>query len=115
MGLHGASIYDQELTPGWRVLVMRYWPRGVRRERVDVWLKDAAPGAELIRAYRHQGLAWDEFEGRYRAEILNERPGVLDELKRLENEHGELVLLCSERIPPDEHCHRSTLIELLGG
>jgi uncharacterized protein YeaO (DUF488 family) len=100
---------------GLRVLIMRQWPRGIRKERVDVWLKDAAPSRDLLDAYHHQGLAWAEFEARYRAQILDERPAVLDELRRMEREHGLVTLLCFERMPPAEHCHRLTLLELLDG
>jgi uncharacterized protein YeaO (DUF488 family) len=109
----GASIYDHEPPLGWRVLVMRYWPRGVRRDRVDTWLRDAAPTVPLLRAYRDNAIGWDTFAERYRQEILSERSHVLEELRALEREHGDVVLLCTERIPPAEHCHRLTLIELL--
>jgi uncharacterized protein YeaO (DUF488 family) len=106
-----ASIYDPHAPdPGLRVLVMRYWPRGVKKERVDLWLKDAAPSVPLIRAYRHEDLAWSEFERRYRAEIEEERPAVLDELRALEREHGTITLLCTER---EGHCHRTVLRELI--
>ena len=109
-----ASVYDPPAEDaGLRVLIMRYWPRGVRRERVDVWLKDAAPSTELLRAYTHAGLSWDAFEAGYRAEIERERPHVLEELRKLEREHGTVTLLCHERIPPHEHCHRHTLQDLL--
>lgn len=54
-----------------------------------------------------------ELERRYRAEIVHERPQVLDQLRALEREHGTLMLLCHERIPPNEHCHRLTLAERL--
>jgi uncharacterized protein YeaO (DUF488 family) len=111
-----ASVYDPPLPAdeaGWRVLVMRYWPRGVRRERVDTWLKDAAPSRDLLHEYRHAALPWATFEQRYRAEMLEERRAVLDELRALEREHGTLTLQCTERIPPHEHCHRTLLVELL--
>lgn len=98
---------------GLRVLVMRYWPRGVRKERIDMWLKDAGPSRELLRAYTRAGLPWDEFEGRYRLEMLEERSDVLERLHGLEREHGVLTLLCHERIPPAEHCHREILMDLL--
>ena len=110
-----ASIYDRKIafdTPGHRVLVMRIWPRGVRRDAADTWLKDAAPSRELLDAY-HDGLAWPEFENRYRDEILRERPHVLEDLRRLEREHEIVWLLCNERIPPETHCHRQVLKELL--
>jgi uncharacterized protein YeaO (DUF488 family) len=110
-----ASIYDppSDADAGLRVLVMRQWPRGVRKDRFDLWLKDAAPGRELLNAYQHAGLAWEHFERRYRAEILEERPDVLDQLAKLEKKHGTVTLLCFERIPPREHCHRLTLMDLL--
>jgi uncharacterized protein YeaO (DUF488 family) len=108
-----ASIYDPEPRDAFRVLVMRYWPRGVRRERVDLWLKDAAPSAQLLKAYAREGLPWAEFDQRYRAEITDERPHVLERLRDLEHEHGDLTLLCHERIPPAAHCHRQVLAELL--
>jgi uncharacterized protein YeaO (DUF488 family) len=109
-----ASVYDPPgESDGLRVLIMRYWPRGVRRERVNVWLKDAAPSTELLRAYTHAGLGWGEFEAGYRAEVEQERPQVLEQLRELEREHGTLTLLCHERIPPHEHCHRETLQSML--
>ena len=110
--LRHASIYDSPSAEsrGLRVLVMRQWPRGVRRDRIDLWLKDAAPSRELLRAYR-DGLTWQEFERRYRAEILDERPHVLEQLRQLEQEHGQVTLLCHERMPPHMHCHR----EIAGG
>jgi uncharacterized protein YeaO (DUF488 family) len=114
--VHHASIYDRQRDrdqDGWRVLVMRQWPRGVRRDRVDLWLKEAGPSTALLHAYNHDGLSWAEFEARYRAEMLEERPAVLRELKDLEREHGIVTILCHERIPPQQHCHRLILVDLL--
>ena len=110
-----ASIYDRKLafdTPGHRVLIMRIWPRGVRRSAVDTWLKDASPSRELLDAY-HAGLPWSDFERRYEAEIVDERPHVLEELRQLEREHEIVWLLCHERIPPETHCHRLVLKAML--
>src|ERR1700687_1855492 len=111
-----ASIYEAKERSdgdGLRVVVLRRWPRGVRTERIDVWLKAAAPSRQLLDAYNHAGLDWNEFEQRYRFEISAERPEVLDQLRSLEKEHGVLTLLCHERIPPREHCHRQVLVDLL--
>jgi uncharacterized protein YeaO (DUF488 family) len=111
-----ASIYEArqpQADDGWRVLVMRQWPRGIRKEAVDLWLKDAAPSRELLQAYHHGGLPWSDFEARYRAEILEERPEVLDQIHQLEIKHGTVTLLCFERIPPAEHCHRIILVDLV--
>ncbi|MDA8425174.1 MAG: DUF488 family protein [Treponema sp.] len=56
---------------GARFLVERLWPRGIGKERarLDGWLKDAAPSAELRSWYSHDTAKWTEFRDRYRAEL----------------------------------------------
>ena len=74
-------------------LVDRLWPRGVRKEELDIeaWLKDVAPSTELRRWFGHDPNRWEEFRERYRAE-LDERPDsaqpLLDALR-----DGPVVLL----------------------
>ena len=65
-------VYDAPSSDdGHRVLVDRLWPRGLTKERaaVDSWAKDAAPSAELRRAFHRGDLAWEEFEAAYRREL----------------------------------------------
>ncbi len=59
---------------GYRVLVERLWPRGVRKEALalDEWLKDVAPSSELRKWYGHDVNRWPEFVRRYRAELQRE-------------------------------------------
>lgn len=59
---------------GYRVLVDRLWPRGLRKEdaHIDAWEKELAPSAELRRWYGHDPERWEEFQVRYREEL--ERP-----------------------------------------
>jgi uncharacterized protein YeaO (DUF488 family) len=56
---------------GYRVLVERLWPRGVRKNdlRLDEWLKDVAPSAELRRWFGHDPARFSEFAARYRREL----------------------------------------------
>jgi uncharacterized protein YeaO (DUF488 family) len=56
---------------GFRVLVDRLWPRGVRKAdlRLDAWLKDVAPSAELRRWFGHEPERFREFAARYRREL----------------------------------------------
>lgn len=56
---------------GYRVLVERLWPRGVRKTdlHLDAWLKDVAPSHELRRWFGHDPARWDEFSARYRGEL----------------------------------------------
>ena len=56
---------------GVRILVERLWPRGLKKEKakVDIWLKDIAPSAELRKWYNHIPERWPEFQKRYKSEL----------------------------------------------
>lgn len=56
---------------GFRVLVERLWPRGITKERarIDLWLKDIAPGPELRKWYSHEIEKWEQFRERYIQEL----------------------------------------------
>ncbi|MDE5821845.1 MAG: DUF488 family protein [Paramuribaculum sp.] len=59
---------------GFRVYVDRLWPRGLSHEtfHYDLWDKDIAPSAELREWFHHHPDAnWDEFEQRYKKELIN--------------------------------------------
>jgi uncharacterized protein YeaO (DUF488 family) len=56
---------------GARILVERLWPRGLSKlqAKVDLWLKDVAPSAELRKWFGHDPDKWDEFRRRYQKEL----------------------------------------------
>jgi uncharacterized protein YeaO (DUF488 family) len=56
---------------GYRVLVDRLWPRGVRKDAlaIDAWTKEVAPSDELRRWFGHDPARWEEFVERYREEL----------------------------------------------
>jgi uncharacterized protein YeaO (DUF488 family) len=84
---------------GERVLVDRYWPRGLHRDhrQIDSWCVDAAPSPELIAWYGHKQERWEEFKRRYQDE-LGHPPGY-HALLRLRDSasRGELTLLYGSR------------------
>jgi uncharacterized protein YeaO (DUF488 family) len=64
--------YEEPATSdGYRVLVDRLWPRGVKREslRLDLWAKDLAPSPTLRRWFGHDPARFREFAVRYHAEL----------------------------------------------
>lgn len=66
-------VYEPESPDdGYRVLVDRLWPRGIRKDALhyDSWEKEVAPSAAL-RTWYHQDPAgrWDEFWKRYLSEL----------------------------------------------
>ncbi|GLK64934.1 DUF488 family protein [Paracoccus kondratievae] len=90
--------YDKpEPHEGRRVLVDRFWPRGIRREALaaDLWLKEIAPSAGLCRWFGHDPAKWDEFRRRYAAE-LDANPGPLQQLRDL-IDAGPVTLLYGAR------------------
>lgn len=56
---------------GYRVLVDRLWPRGVRKTALalDAWTKTVAPSDALRRWFAHDPQRWREFGSRYRREL----------------------------------------------
>ena len=108
------SIYHDPQGPedGHRLLVMRYWPRGVKKDRVDGWMRELAPSAELLSEYRRGEMDWASFARRYKEEACGS--ALLSDVLRLEEEHGTVTLICHEDLSqPGQHCHREVLKELL--
>ncbi len=66
---------EVENNDGYRVLVDRLWPRGLSRDKaaIDLWLKDAAPTAELRQAFHDGSMQWPEFRRRYLAELKSHK------------------------------------------
>jgi uncharacterized protein YeaO (DUF488 family) len=56
---------------GFRILVERLWPRGMKKDAVaaDAWPKEVAPSTELRQWFDHRPERWDEFRRRYRKEL----------------------------------------------
>ncbi|OGQ55927.1 MAG: hypothetical protein A3J24_01110 [Deltaproteobacteria bacterium RIFCSPLOWO2_02_FULL_53_8] len=107
------SIYAQiEPDDGLRLLVMRYWPRGVKKDRVSMWLKDLGPTPELIKSWKTGRLTWDEFKDRYRLEFNGAaRRDAFNSLKAAIKTSGNVTLICS--CADEDRCHRGLLKELL--
>jgi len=105
-------VYDPpDPSDGLRVLVDRLWPRGLKKEeaRVDEWRKELAPSDELRRWFGHDPRRWEEFQRRYRAELLEKEEalyGLLELAKR-----GKVTLVYGARDP--EHNNAVVLKALL--
>lgn len=69
-------VYDKPLKKdGHRVLVERFWPRGltVKETCIDDWIKAMAPSVALHKWFRHDPDLWHEFRGKYLAELEGNR------------------------------------------
>ncbi|MDR7304227.1 DUF488 domain-containing protein [Haloactinomyces albus] len=79
-------VYDSDVRDGSALrgsvfLVDGMWPRGVRKDELDLdgWLRDLAPSPQLRKWFGHRADRWEEFRERYHRE-LEGRPQALDPL-----------------------------------
>jgi uncharacterized protein YeaO (DUF488 family) len=82
-------------TGGARFLVDRLWPRGVKKESLQITarLKDAAPSAALRKWFGHDPKKWPGFQRRYTRE-LDANPSAWQPLAKAARE-GKVTLLYS--------------------
>ncbi|HRE49865.1 MAG TPA: DUF488 family protein [Flavitalea sp.] len=91
-------VYDPpEKADGFRALVDRLWPRGLKKENahIDAWLKEAAPSAELRKWFNHVPERWEAFARKYREELKEENK--TKELIILAQKHKKITLLYGAR------------------
>lgn len=83
-------IYDPPSDEdGFRILVDRLWPRGVKKESADIqlWLKGIAPSTDLRKWYNHDPKKWQEFREKYRDELKDNDflPNLVSQIRRKKN------------------------------
>ncbi len=112
---------------GYRVLVDRLWPRGLKKEKahLDAWLKDIAPSTQLRQWFAHDPTRFDAFRDRYERELTEDTARArLDELAARaahetvtlvysahDEEHNNAVVLAREierRTPRIKRTRRSS-------
>lgn len=98
-------------TDGFRILVDRVWPRGLKKSdaAVDLWMKDVAPSTQLRKWFNHDPARWKVFREKYRAE-LRQHNSELEELKAYAAKR-HLTLVYSAR--DTEHNQALALQEVL--
>jgi uncharacterized protein YeaO (DUF488 family) len=104
--------YEQPApSDGYRILVDRLWPRGLSKEkaRIDLWLKEIAPSAELRKWFGHDPLKWTEFKNRYATE-LNDNPDCVSVLRERMKE-GRITLVYGAK--DENHNNAAALKEML--
>jgi uncharacterized protein YeaO (DUF488 family) len=96
---------------GYRILVERLWPRGVKKTalHVDAWLKDVAPSTALRQWFSHDPKKWNEFRQRYRRELAA-NPDALEQIRRAA-QRGAITLVYSSH--DTEHNNAVALKEYL--
>ncbi len=101
-------IYDPPAkSDGLRVLVMRLWPRGIKKTSVDLWLKELGADVANLKGWKAGRLDWAEMRKRYLAGLKQPAPAeALARLRALADERT-VTLLCS--CADEARCHRGIL------
>jgi uncharacterized protein YeaO (DUF488 family) len=103
---------------GMRILVCRYRPRALKKEKEtwDLWWKDLGPSVELHAAfYGKKGqtpLGWNEYRERYLKEMKDQADRI-DLLAEKVAAGKTITLLCSSACTDETHCHRTLLKNLI--
>lgn len=107
-------VYETaERGDGFRVLVDRLWPRGVRKEDadVDLWAKDLAPSDRLRKWYRHDRSRFGEFRKRYKAELrARHKKERIEHLARRARRRTVTILTATKDV---EHSNAEALAQVL--
>jgi uncharacterized protein YeaO (DUF488 family) len=98
---------------GYRVLIDGLWPRGLSKEklRIDAWMKEIAPSADLRKWYGHQSERWPDFRKRYQSEL--QKTPASDLLRELVQRarKGKVTLVIGAR--DTEHSNGTVVAELI--
>lgn len=108
-------VYEKpSVSDGLRVLVDRLWPRGVKKETIDHWLRDLAPSNELRHWFHARPAQWPLFRKRYLKELTEPVASQsLEQLYDLANQRKKLTLLFASRNL--EHNNAAVLKDLIDG
>jgi uncharacterized protein YeaO (DUF488 family) len=98
--IHIKRIYDPPSDDdGFRVLVDRVWPRGMKKEaaQIELWAKELGPTTELRKWFNHVPSRFPEFEARYREELESQHELMASVLKQAGNRTMTLLYSARDR------------------
>ena len=107
------SIYKPiEEEDGLRVLITRWYPRGVKREKYDIWVRELAPSAELLKRYKNSEIEWVDFTSTLLFEIQDSMDSI-EAIYALQTRSNmqDITLLCHEK--DGCPCHRHMIRDLI--
>lgn len=108
------NVYDKrETSDGTRILVMRLWPRGVKKTSIDTWMKELGTPKELIKQWKSGKIPFESLRKRYVTYLKADKVGMelANEIADRVSKGNKVTLLCSCKKPLE--CHRSILKEIV--
>ena len=90
------SIYDpKEDGDGLRILITGFYPRGIRKDQFDIWMRELSPNNDLLMEYKKGNYSWNVFREIFLYTVANN----IDSLEKIYTLHEQSVdkditLLC---------------------
>ncbi|PZF74927.1 DUF488 domain-containing protein [Taibaiella soli] len=102
-----------EKKDGYRILVDRLWPRGIKKEEAAIvdWQKELAPSTELRKWFGHDPAVWTEFQKKYLAEL--KKNDAVAEFVEANKDRKKITLVYGAK--DTEHTHALVLQQFLEG
>ncbi len=96
MNIQCKRVYDPaEQSDGYRVLVDRLWPRGIKKTdlALDEWDKEITPSTKMPEAFHGEVVDFATFREQYLAELAQHE------------QEGKRLATCTRRWPLPQHNH----------
>lgn len=94
-------VYDDpQENDGYRILIDRLWPRGVKKEDLpyDLWNKEITPSNDLRKWFDHDPDKFNQFKSAYKEELIkNEETAGFAETIKEELVEQDVTLLYSAK------------------
>ncbi|WEK21565.1 MAG: DUF488 domain-containing protein [Candidatus Pedobacter colombiensis] len=96
---------------GFRILVDRLWPRGMKKEdaNIQLWLKEISPSTELRKWFDHQPQKWEVFKKGYMEELATNK--AVKELLKVYETQPDITLLYAAH--DQQYNHALVLLDFL--
>lgn len=91
---------------GYRVLVDRLWPRGVKKSDayIDEWWKEFAPSSDLRNWFGHRITRWEEFSSKYTMELNENHVALAERIEQISTSPITLVYAAKDK------CHNNAVV-----
>jgi len=89
------SIYQhsEENDDRIRVLVTRFYPRGIKKDKFDYWIRELSPSGGLLKNYRQGKYNWEEFKVAFLSEMRDSKDS-LEIIQALNAQNESTVINC---------------------
>ena len=107
------SVYKpKDNQDGLRVLITRFYPRGVKKTHFDIWMRELAPSKKLLEEYKTNKITWNQFVKSFKTELKKNEESLLG-INNLKNKtkSENVTLLCFEK--DGTPCHRHLLNKII--